>query len=64
MKYDFEHYLQADHGRAYMIAKADPERYREKMINRGMLTDELKEELRWDANLDISKMVDDDREEE
>ena len=36
----------------------------EKMINRGMLTDELKEELRWDANLDISKMVDDDREEE
>lgn len=33
----------------------------EEMINRGMLTDELKEELRWDANLDISKMVDEDQ---
>ena len=32
----------------------------EKMINRGMLTDEQKEELRWDANLDISKMIDED----
>lgn len=32
----------------------------EEMINRGMLTDELKEELRWDANLDISKMIDKD----
>lgn len=32
----------------------------EEMINRGMLTDELKEELRWDANLDISKMIDED----
>ena len=30
------------------------------MINRGMRTDELKEELRWDANLDISKMIDED----
>ena len=25
--YDFEHYLMAGHGRAYMIAKADPEKY-------------------------------------
>ena len=33
----------------------------EEMINRGMLTDELKEELRWDANLDISKMADEDQ---
>lgn len=33
MKYDFEHYLQAGHGRAYMIAKADPERYREKIMS-------------------------------
>ena len=32
MKYDFEHYLMAGHGRAYMIAKADPERYREKFM--------------------------------
>ncbi len=32
MKYDFEHYLMAGHGRAYMIAKADPERYREKIM--------------------------------
>ena len=32
----------------------------EKMINRGMLTDELKQELRWDAKLDISKMIDED----
>ncbi|MBP5775912.1 MAG: hypothetical protein J6W36_09480 [Clostridiales bacterium] len=28
MRYDFEHYLLAGHGRAYMIAKTDPERYR------------------------------------
>ena len=32
----------------------------EKMIKRGMLTAEIKEELRWDANLDISKMIDED----
>ena len=32
----------------------------EKMIKRGMLTSEIKEELRWDANLDISKMIDED----
>lgn len=32
----------------------------EKMIKRGMLTAEIKEELRWDANLDISKMIDKD----
>lgn len=32
MKYDFEHYLMAGHGRAYVIAKADPERYREKIM--------------------------------
>ena len=34
----------------------------EKMIKRGMLTDELKEELKWDANLDISKIVGEDLE--
>ena len=33
MKYDFEHYMEAGHGRAYMIAKADPERYREKIMD-------------------------------
>ena len=30
--YDFEHYLMAGHGRAYMIAKADPEKYRQKIM--------------------------------
>ena len=28
----FDHYLQAGHGRAYLIAKTDPERYREKIM--------------------------------
>lgn len=32
MKYDFEHYLQAGHGRAYVIARADPERYRDRIM--------------------------------
>ena len=32
MKYDFEHYLLAGHGRAYMIAKADPECYRDRIL--------------------------------
>ena len=27
MKYDFEHYLRAGHGRAYLMAKEDPEKY-------------------------------------
>lgn len=32
MKYDFEHYLQAGHGRAYVIARANPERYRDRIM--------------------------------
>ena len=32
MKYDFEHYLQAGHGRAYVIARSDPERYRDRIM--------------------------------
>ena len=32
MNYDFEHYLMAGHGRAYVIAKADPERYRDRIM--------------------------------
>ena len=32
MEYDFEHYLMAGHGRAYVIAKADPERYRDRIM--------------------------------
>ncbi|MBO4687192.1 MAG: hypothetical protein J5636_01635 [Clostridiales bacterium] len=32
MRYDFEHYLMAGHGRAYMIAKSDPEKYRDRII--------------------------------
>jgi hypothetical protein len=33
MTYDFEHYLFAGHGRAYMIAKAEPERYRDRILS-------------------------------
>ncbi len=32
MEYDFEHYLKAGHGRAYLIAKKDPEKYRDKIL--------------------------------
>ena len=32
MEYGFEHYLKAGHGRAYLIAKGDPEKYREKIL--------------------------------
>ena len=30
---DFEHYLKAGHGRAYLIAKENPEKYREAILN-------------------------------
>ena len=33
MKFDFEHYLKAGHGRAYLIAKEDPGKYREAILN-------------------------------
>lgn len=32
MEYGFEHYLKAGHGRAYLIAKKDPEKYRKKIL--------------------------------
>ena len=31
--FDFEHYLKAGHGRAYLMAKEDPEKYRETIMN-------------------------------
>ena len=31
--YDFNHYLLAGHGRAYIIAKANPERYRDRIMS-------------------------------
>ena len=31
--YDFNHYLLAGHGRAYIIAKENPERYRDRIIS-------------------------------
>ena len=33
MQFDFEHYLKAGHGRAYLIAKEDPGKYREAILN-------------------------------
>lgn len=33
MQFDFDHYLKAGHGRAYLMAKEDPERYREAIMN-------------------------------
>lgn len=32
MEYDFEHYLLAGHGRAYLMAKQDPEKYRDRIL--------------------------------
>lgn len=32
MEYGFEHYLLAGHGRAYLIAKQDPEKYRDRIL--------------------------------
>ncbi len=32
MQFDFEHYLKAGHGRAYLIAKEDPGKYREAIL--------------------------------
>ena len=32
MKYGFEHFLQAGHGRAYLIAKSDPGKYRDRIL--------------------------------
>ena len=32
-RFDFEHYLRAGHGRAYLMAKEDPEKYREAIMN-------------------------------
>ena len=29
MQFDFEHYLKAGHGRAYLMAQKEPEKYRE-----------------------------------
>ena len=33
MQFDFEHYLKAGHGRAYLMAEKEPERYREAILN-------------------------------
>lgn len=32
MIYDFNHYLMAGHGRAYIIAKEEPKKYREQIM--------------------------------
>ena len=32
-RFDFEHYQRAGHGRAYLMAKEDPEKYREAIMN-------------------------------
>ena len=72
MQFDFEHYLKAGHGRAYLIAKEDPGKYREAILkacskdytfdmqcegSRAFLTDDMRNECMWDANLDIRELI-------